>query len=283
MNSLKLTAFMTALIVLFMTIGKMLGGHNGMMIALFISLGMNFFSYWFSDKIVLMAYGAQPLPRDTAPQIHEIIEKLADRARIPVPKVYIVNSGVPNAFATGRNPQNAAVAVTTGLLNILNLHEIEGVLAHELAHVINRDTLISTVVSSFVGAIYYMADMLRWAMIFGGSSRDDENGDSGSSALGYLFVIIVAPLIAMILQMAISRSREYKADYYGAKLAGDNAGLMSALIKLEQGNRLNHNFSTPATSSMCIVNPFSGRALFSLFSTHPATEDRLKELQKIQF
>lgn len=283
MNSLKLTAFMTALVVLFMTIGKMLGGHNGMMVALFISLGMNFFSYWFSDKIVLMAYGAQPLPRDTAPQIHEIIEKLADRARIPVPKVYIVNSGVPNAFATGRNPQNAAVAVTTGLLNILNLHEIEGVLAHELAHVINRDTLISTVVSSFVGAIYYMADMLRWAMIFGGSSRDDENGDSGSSALGYLFVIIVAPLIAMILQMAISRSREYKADYYGAKLAGDNAGLMSALIKLEQGNRLNHNFSTPATSSMCIVNPFSGRTLFSLFSTHPATEDRLKELQKIQF
>jgi len=283
-NNFKLVIFMSCLIFLFMFIGQMIGGRNGMMVAFTLSIAMNFFGYWFSDTIVLYSYGARPLAPSEAPEIHEIVERLAARAKIPKPAVYFVDNPMPNAFATGRGPSKAAVAVTGGLLQILNLHEIEGVLAHEFAHIINRDTLISTIVASFAGAIYMLADMMRMAMIFGGGHSDRE--DNGGGALGYLFIIIVAPIVAMILQMAISRSREYKADYYGSMLAGDNTGLMSSLIKLEQGNRAlsgRYNLASPATAPLCIVNPFSGRALFNIFSTHPATEDRIRELEKIRF
>jgi len=283
MNNFKLMIFMSLLIMLFVFIGKAVGGQGGMMVALVISLMMNFGAYWFSDKIVLYSYGARPLPVDAAPEIHEIVARLSDRARIPMPKVYIVDTGVPNAFATGRNPANAAVAVTAGLLNTLNLHEIEGVLAHELGHIVNRDTLITTIVASFAGAIYTVADMLKYAMIFG-SVRSDRDRDEGAGAIGYLFIIIVAPIVALLLQMAISRSREYGADHFAAKLSGDADGLMSALIKLDNSNRMPHpRFSSPATATLCIVNPFSGSALFTIFSTHPSTESRVAELRKVRF
>lgn len=283
-NNFKLMILMTCLVLLFMAIGNAVGGRQGMVVAFAFSLMMNFFAYWFSDSIVLMSYGARPLHPSEAPEIHDIVERLAARANIPKPAVYFVDNPVPNAFATGRGPSKAAVAVTGGLLQILDLHEIEGVLAHEMAHIVNRDTLISTIVASFAGAIYMIGDMLRMAMIFGGPHSDRE--DNGGGAIGYLFIIIVAPIAAMILQMAISRSREYKADHYGAMLAGDATGLMSSLVKLEQGNRAlsqRYRLASPATASLCIVNPFSGRALFSIFSTHPSTEDRIRELQKIRF
>lgn len=262
-------------------VGGAFGGSHGAAIMLLLSLGMNFFSYWYSDSIVLRAYSAQEVTAEQAPELYRLVAKLAGNAGLPMPKVCIIDSDVPNAFATGRNPSHAAVAVTTGIMRVLQYDELGGVLAHELSHVRNRDTLISTIAASIAGVISMIANIAQWAAIFGmGRSSDDDNG---GGLLGSLFTIIVAPLAAMLIQMAISRSREYEADKSGGQICGNPLALASALEKIEyyaQHARPMEQ-ATPATSHLFIVNPLknSGRALMSLFSTHPATADRIARLR----
>lgn len=270
-----LLAVLTCLVVL---IGQALGGQQGMIMAFGLALVMNFVSYWFSDKMVLAMYRAQPVDEAQAPQLYGLVRNLTTRAGIPMPKVYIIPGDAPNAFATGRNPDHAAVAVTEGLLRILDRDQLEGVLAHELAHVKNRDTLIMTIAATLAGAITYLAQMAQFAAIFGGGRRDsDDEGRSG--VFGTLILAIVAPIAAMLVQLAISRAREFHADATGAHIAGKPWGLAEALEKLEIASKAVPMHATPATAHLFIVNPLSGGMLQSLFSTHPSVEERIARLR----
>ena len=277
MNAIKtvfLLGLMTGLILL---VGGALGGRSGMTIALVVAGVMNFFSYWFSDKIVLAMYGAKPIEQADAPRLHAIVEELAARASIPMPRLYLIQEDQPNAFATGRNPNHAAVAVTTGILNLMNDEELTGVLAHELSHVRNRDILISSIAATIGGAIAYLAHMAQWAAMFGGfGGRDDR--DRGGGVIGLLATAIVAPIAATIIQLAISRSREFQADASGAELAGSPFGLARALEKLGHATGRIPMDANPATAHMFIVSPFSGQALMKLFSTHPPLDERIRRL-----
>jgi heat shock protein HtpX len=270
-----LLAGLTALLVL---LGGAIGGRQGMLVAFVLALLMNFFSYWFSDKIVLAMYGAQPIAEAQAPGLYAILRRLTTRAGIPMPPVYVIPTDTPNAFATGRSPDHAAVAVTEGIMRILDDEELEGVLAHELAHVKNRDVLISTIAATLAGAITYLAHMAQWAAIWGGRSSDDEEG-GGSNAFSLILMAVLAPLAAMLVQLAVSRAREFQADATGAKVAGKPWGLAKALEKLETANEQAPMAATPATAHLFIVNPLSGGALMRLFSTHPPIEERIARLR----
>jgi heat shock protein HtpX len=240
---------------------------------------MNFFSYWFSDKIVLRMYKAQEVTPSESPELHQIVAELAQRANLPMPRIYIIPEDSPNAFATGRNPEHAVVAVTEGLLKLMNRDELEGVLSHELAHVKNRDILIGSIAATMAGAIMILANMARWtAFMGGGSSSDNQGGGRGLGAIGMIVMSILAPLAAMLIQMAISRSREYQADASGAEFAGHPNGLAKALKKLGTYSKKLPMDASPQTAHMFIVNPLSGRSLMSLFSTHPPLEERIERL-----
>lgn len=279
-NQLKTTFLLAALTAFIVLVGQIMGGTGGMVIALILAAGMNFFSYWFSDKIVLRMYKAQEATPDEAPQVYESVKKLAVRAGLPMPKIYIIPEESPNAFATGRNPEHAVVAVTEGLLKLMSREEFEGVLAHELAHIKNRDILIGSIAATLAGAIMVLANMARWAAIFGGSRRDDEDG--GGGIIGLVVMSIMAPIAAMLIQMAISRSREYIADATGAGFAGNPKGLSSALAKLGAYSGRLPMDANPSTAHMFIVNPLSGKSLMSLFSTHPPLEDRIIRLTGVR-
>jgi heat shock protein HtpX len=280
-NALKTTVLLAGLTALVLLVGQKLGGPRGLMMAGFFVVVMNFVSYWFSDKIALAMHGARPLERAQAPWLHDLVEELAARAGMPKPRVYLLPTRAPNAFATGRSPKHAAVAVTAGILDILDRRELRGVLAHELSHVANRDTLIGTVAATLAGIISYAAQMLFW---FGGSmlSRSDSDDRGGiADALSSLGLLLVAPIAATLLQLAVSRSREYGADATGAELSGDPEALASALLKLERGSELMPYDRAPATSHLFIVNPLSGRAVMALFSTHPPTAERVRRLREM--
>jgi heat shock protein HtpX len=272
-----LLAVLTAMLVV---IGGAIGGQQGMLLAFILALAMNFFSYWFSDKMVLAMYRAQPLDERQAPELHAMVRRLAQRAQIPMPRVYLIPGDTPNAFATGRNPEHAAIAVTEGILRILDQDELEGVLAHELSHVKNRDILISTIAATLAGAITYLAHMAQWAAIFGGR-RDDEDG-GGSNPIAMIAMAIIAPIAAMLVQMAVSRAREFQADATGARLAGRTWGLSKALEKLQMAQQVVPMDANPATAHLFIVNPLSGRALMNLFSTHPPLEERIARLRSMR-
>ena len=280
-NLIKTGFLLVVLTCLLILIGGAVGGRQGMAIAFVLALVLNAGSYWFSDKIVLGMYGAQPVTEAEAPQLYRIVRQLAAEAHIPVPPIYIIQNDSPNAFATGRNPQHAAVAVTEGILRIMNEEELRGVLAHELSHVRNRDTLIMTIAATIAGAITYLAQMAQWAAIFGGGRRSDENG-GGGSAIGALLMAILAPFAAMLIQMAISRSREYQADASGAQLCHRASGLAEALQKLDIAKRQVPMDAAPATAHLFIVNPLTSGGLASLFSTHPPIEERIARLRAMR-
>jgi heat shock protein HtpX len=281
MNTLRTTILLAVLTALLVWIGDMLGGRQGAIIALLLAGGMNFFSYWFSDKIVIKMYGGQEVSAQDDPELYGLVQDLTQRAGLPMPKVYVLPQDTPNAFATGRNPEHAAVAVTDGIRRILNKRELAGVLGHELSHVKHRDILVSTIAATLAGAIGYLAQMAQWAMIFGGNRDRDEQG--GGNIFGLIVMMIVAPIAAMLIQMAVSRSREYGADEGGAKVTGDPLALASALRKLHMGAQnipLEVNNATAnATAHMFIVNPLTGHGLASLFSTHPPMEERIARLE----
>ncbi|MBU3936776.1 MAG: zinc metalloprotease HtpX [Proteobacteria bacterium] len=276
-NTLKTGMLMAALTALFMVAGQAMGGQSGMTVALLLAIAMNFFAYWFSDTLALKMSKAREVDQTEAPELHTLVAGLAARAELPKPRIYIMESDTPNAFATGRNPAHAAVAVTQGLLAILNREELEGVLAHELAHIKNRDILISSMAAVMAGAISSLATMTQWAMIFGmGRSSDDE--DSGGGMIGSIVMMIVAPIAAALIQMAISRNREYLADSTGARICGRPASLASALQRLEDSNHRHPMKVNPATAQMYIVNPLSGGTMANLFSTHPPMQERIRRL-----
>lgn len=277
-NLVKTGVLLAALTVLLVLIGGALGGQQGMVVAFALATVMNFGSYWFSDRIVLAMYRAQPVDEAQAPGLYRIVRTLATRAGIPMPRVYLLPTDAPNAFATGRNPQHAAVAVTEGILRVMSEEELEGVLAHELSHVQNRDTLTMAIAATLAGAITYMAQMAQWAMIFGGGRRDsDEEG--GGGVLGGLLMIVLAPLAATLIQLAVSRSREFQADASGAKMAGQPWGLAKALEKLETASKVAPMAATPATAHLFIVNPLTGGGFTTLFSTHPPIAERVARLR----
>lgn len=282
-NHVRTTVLMALLTVMILLIGQWIGGRQGMVIALLVAAGMNFFSYWFSDKIVLRMYNAREVGPQDGPELYGMVQELCRRANLPLPKVYVIPQEAPNAFATGRNPEHAAVAVTEGLLKRMNREEAMGVLAHELAHVKNRDILIGSIAATMAGAIMMLADMARWSAIFGGGRRDPEEGGGGGGGLGLILMSIIAPLAAMLIQMAISRSREYLADATGAGFAGTPEGLARALEKLGAYSKRLPMDASPATAHMFIVNPLSGRSLMSLFSTHPPLEERIARLRGQRF
>ena len=272
-NLMKTAVLMAAITALFMAIGSMLGGRNGMMIALAVAVGMNFFSYWFSDTMVLKMYKAREVDDSSAPQFYAMVRELAQRAQLPMPRVYLIDEDAPNAFATGRNPEHAAVAATTGILRVLSERELRGVMAHELAHVKHRDILISTVSATMAGAISMLAN---FAMFFGG-----RGGENRPNPIVGILVMILAPMAAGLIQMAISRSREFEADRGGAEISGDPHSLASALDKIHryaQGTTLEAAERHPETAQMMIMNPLSGGGLRGLFSTHPSTEERIERL-----
>jgi len=277
-NRVKTVLLLTGLTIFLIFMGKFLGGRQGMYLAFILALGMNFFSYWFSDKIVLRMYRAQEVSPEEAPQIHQMVEELAHEAGIPKPKVYIIPDESPNAFATGRNPQHAAVAATQGIIRLLTPVELKGVLGHELGHVLNRDILISTIAATMAGAIMILASMARWGAILG-MGRDDEEG---GGIFGVLVMSIIAPIAAMLIQMAISRSREYLADETGARLVHNPESLARALEKLSLGTQRIPMDASPATAHMFIVNPLTGRSLMNLFSTHPPIEERVERLRAMR-
>jgi heat shock protein HtpX len=280
MRTTLLLGLMTALIIL---IGRALGGQQGMVLAFFMAGIMNLGSYWFSDKIVLAMYGAKEVSPQALPEIHQMVQELSQIAGMPKPRIYLIEDDSPNAFATGRNPEHAVVAVTSGILRILSRAELKGVLAHELGHVKNRDILIGSIAATMAGAIMILANMARWAAIFGGS-RDSEERDGGGGIIGLLVMTIIAPIAAMLIQMAISRSREYMADSTGAQLSGNPLGLAGALEKLQMASqRVPMEDPKPATAHMFIVNPLSGRSLLNLFSTHPPIEDRIARLRSMRY
>ncbi|MCL5030471.1 MAG: zinc metalloprotease HtpX [Bacteroidetes bacterium] len=279
MNTLKTVFLMTLMMVLFLLVGNLIGGRGGMTVAFVFALAMNFGSYWFSDKIVLSMYHAKQVTSETAPELYSIVQQLAQSANLPMPKVYLIDDQTPNAFATGRNPEHAAVAATTGIINTLSREELSGVLGHELAHVKHRDILTGTIAATVVGTITFIAQMAGWAMMFGGrgNDRDDDGGGIAS-----LFLLILAPIAATLLQLAVSRSREFAADAGGAQISHNPLALASALEKISVKNQLKPvDNAGPATAHMFIVNPLSGKSFMKLFSTHPPTEERIKRLKEI--
>ncbi len=276
-NAVKTTLLLGLLTGIILAIGRLMGGNQGIVIAFVFAAAMNFGSYWFSDKIVLRMYSAQPVDEGQAPELYRIVRNLVAKNQMPMPKVYIIPTDTPNAFATGRNPDNAAVAVTEGILRLLRPEELEGVLAHELAHVRNRDTLTSTIAATLAGAIMMLASMLRWSAILGGMQSNDRDREGG--IFGLLAMTILAPLAATLIQLAISRSREYEADATGARLVHSPFGLASALEKLETANQEMPMAATPQTAHLFIVNPLSSSMFSRLFSTHPPLEDRIRRLR----
>jgi heat shock protein HtpX len=278
MNNIKTLFLLVTLTLILIWAGAAMGGKQGMTIAFIFALGMNFFAYWFSDKIVLKMYGAKEVTESEAPDLYRLVRRLAQKAEIPMPRVYLINQNQPNAFATGRNPQHAAVAVTTGIMRILSQEELQGVIGHELSHVKHRDILISTIAATIAGAISFLAQMAQWTMIFGGHRGDD---DEGGSPIAAIIMMIVGPIAAMIIQMAISRSREYAADEGGAKIAGNPRYLSEALKKLNMASQKIPMNANPATSHMFIVNPLSGGGILKLFSTHPPIEERIARLESM--
>ena len=278
-NRIKTVLLLAGMTAFLIVIGRLLGGRTGMYLAFILAVGMNFFSYWFSDKIVLKMYGAQEVTPADAPQLHQIVDELAREANIPKPKVYIIPDDSPNAFATGRNPEHAAIAATEGIMRLLTPTELKGVLAHEIGHVRNRDILISTIAATMAGAIMILADMARFGAIFGMGSRDNEEGPG---IIGVLVMSIIAPIAAMLIQMAISRSREYLADETGAQLAHNPESLARALEKLSLGVQRAPMNASPATAHMFIVNPLTGSSLMNLFSTHPPIEERVARLRAMR-
>lgn len=277
MNYLKTTLLLGALTGLLMLFGNLAGGQNGMTMALIFAGLMNFGAYWFSDKIVLAMYRAQKVDESAAPQLYRIVRRLVEKAGMPMPKVYIIPTDAPNAFATGRSPKHASVAATEGILRILNEQELEGVMAHELSHVQNRDTLTATIAATLAGAIAYLATMIKWGAILGGRDDDNRGGLIGSLAMAF-----IAPIAAMLIQMAISRSREYAADEAGGRLCGKPLALAGALERLEHSARERPLVgANPAAASLFIVNPFRGQAMLSLFSTHPPMEKRIARLREL--
>ena len=279
MNTMKTMFLMVTLTLILVFIGGLLGGKSGLTIALLMAFGLNFITYWFSDRIVLKMYRARPIGETEAPELYSMVNRLAQQAGLPFPKVYIIDEDQPNAFATGRNPQHGAVAVTTGLLRILSREELEGVIGHELAHIKHRDILVSTMVATIAGAITYLAQMAQWSMIFGG--RRDE-GEEGGGLFATIAMMIVGPIAALLVQMAISRSREYEADAGGARIAGDPRYLSNALRKMERAAEQIPMNASPATAQMFIVNPLSGGGLLKLFSTHPPMEQRIAKLEAMR-
>lgn len=282
-NYIKTGVLLGVLTAILVSLGALVGGETGLVIAFIMALGMNAFSLWNSDKLVLRMHGAEEVDERTAPEFYALVRDLADRAGLPMPKVYIMHNDQPNAFATGRSPSRAAVCASTGLLNMLDREEVAGVMAHELAHIRNRDTLIMTVAATVAGAISLFANMMQFGMLFGGDRREGE-GASPLGIIGALAAIILAPLAAMLVQMAISRSREYEADRIGAHICGEPLWLASALEKIEHYARRIMNptaEAAPATAHMFIINPLSGQGMDNLFSTHPNTENRIAELRKL--
>lgn len=281
MNFFRTTLLLGLLTCLLVLAGGAIGGKSGMTFALFMAGIMNFASYWFSDKIVLSMYGARQITEADSPDFYGMVRQLAIQAGLPMPKVYLMESDTPNAFATGRNPENAAVAATTGIMRILSREELMGVMAHELAHVRNRDILISSIAATIAGAITYLAHMAQFAAMFGGGRSNDE--DEGGGVFGMILMAVLAPLAAMLIQMAISRSREYGADRGGAEISGNPLYLAGALRKLEMANRQIPMDANPATAHMFIVNPLSGSGMMSLFSTHPPLQERIQRLEAIAY
>ncbi len=272
-----LLGVMTALIML---IGGIFGGRHGVEIAFVFAAAMNFFSYWFSDKMVLRAYGAKELTATDAPELYGIVHELAVASGTPMPRLYLIDTDTPNAFATGRNPNHAAVAVTRGIMRICDRDELKGVIGHELSHVHNRDILISSIAATMAGAIMMISTWARWGAIFGGFGRGDE--DEGGGILGLLFVAILAPVAATLIQLAISRAREYQADASGARLTHHPLYLANALRKLESANERMPLDVSPSTAHLFIVNPLSGAGMMRLFSTHPPLEERIRRLEQME-
>lgn len=282
MNTMRTTLLLGAMTGLLLVVGQALGGQTGMVVALIIAVVMNFGSYWYSDKLVLKMYHAREAGPNDAPVLHQVVRQLASRAGLPMPRVYVIHDDAPNAFATGRNPQHAVVAATTGLMRILSREELAGVMAHELAHVQNRDTLTGAIAATIAGAIAMLANMFQWMAIFGLARNDDQEGGGAGGLIGGLVMMIVAPIAASLIQMAISRSREYVADQRGGEICGNPLWLAGALLKLERGNRrtvMAEAETHPATAHLFIVNPLKGASLARLFSTHPPTEERVRRLQ----
>jgi heat shock protein HtpX len=275
LNHLKTALLLGLLTGVLVVAGRLLGGNQGMILAFGVAVAMNFGAYWFSDKVLLRMYGAREIGPSDAPEIWEMVTELSQRAKLPMPKVYILPQTGANAFATGRNPEHAAVAVTAGILEILTSDQLRGVLAHELGHVKNGDILISTIAATMAGAISMLANMAQWGLIFGGGRGENERG---GNPIGLLATLIVAPLAATIIQLAISRSREYAADAYGAELVGDGRPLAEALQQLERGNEIRPTNAQPSTAHLFIVSPLTGRGIATLFRTHPRTEDRIQRL-----
>jgi heat shock protein HtpX len=280
MNAIKTTLLLGALTVLLVYGGMALGGEQGMILAFVFAVVMNFGAYFYSDKLVLKMYKAQPVTEAEFPEVYSMVRDLCRRAEIPLPKVYRIPSPQPNAFATGRNPEHAAIAFTDGILNMLNADEFKGVLAHELAHVKNRDILIGTIVATMAGAISMLANIAQWGMIFGGGRGDREGG--GGHPLIHLLMIFIAPIAAMLVQMAISRTREYQADRTGAELMGTPVPLANALAKMDRSVKQIPMDAEPATAHMFIVSPLSGKDMMSLFSTHPPMEKRIAALMALR-
>src|SRR5947208_1501309 len=273
-NTFKTAFLLTALTLVLMSIGRVFGGPNGMLLALVIAAVLNFVSYFFSDKLALAMYRAQPVTREELPRAYQIVERLTQRVGIPMPKIYVIPTESPNAFATGRNPNHASVAVTHGILGLLNDEELEGVLAHELGHVRNRDILISSIAATIAGAVTYLAEMARWGMIFGGYDRERDDRGGG---IGALLMLFLAPLAAMLIQLAVSRSREYQADETGAHLTGNPYALASALSKLDAYSKRVPLAATTSTAHLFIIQPFLG-GFGSLFMTHPPIAKRIERL-----
>jgi heat shock protein HtpX len=281
-NTLKTTFLLSLLTVLLVIMGGAVGGQGGMIVAFFMAAVMNFGSYWFSDRIVLRMYNARQVSREEHPAFYGMIERLAERAGLPMPKVYIIPDDSPNAFATGRNPHHAAVAATDGILRILTPDELEGVMAHELAHVKNRDILIASIAATFAGAIAMIGNMLQWGAMFGAGRGDDDEGGGIGGMVGSLAMAIIAPIAAMLIQMAVSRSREYLADASGAGICGRPLALAGALRKLHNASRaIPMQDAGPATAHMFIVNPLTGGGMMALFSTHPPMEERIARLESL--
>lgn len=279
MNTMKTWLLMTVLTILLVLLGNTVGGSQGMIIALIFAIGMNFFSYWYSDKIILKLYRAEEVNESHNPELLSMVRSISTRAQLPMPKVYLIPSDSPNAFATGRNPEHAVIGVTAGLLNLLSRDELEGVLAHEMAHIKNRDILLGAIVASLAGAVSMLGSIIKWGAIFGGFNRDDNEEGSPIVAIA---MAIIAPIVALLIQMAISRSREYLADKEGARLAGNPKKLSNALKRLHNGVQMSPmSEAGPATSHMFIVNPFTGKGMLALLSTHPPIEERIARLESM--
>ncbi len=279
-NQVKTTLLLGSLTGLIVLIGRYFGGNSGMVIAFIFAVLMNLGSYWFSDKIVLKLYRSRQLSSQESPELYSLVSRLSQSASLPMPKIYLIPSEAPNAFATGRNPQHAVIAVTQGILRLLNPSELEGVLAHEMAHIKDRDILISSIAATLAGVVMMIASMARWAALFGGFGGSDD--DDGGGILGFIVLAFLAPLAALVIQLAISRSREYLADSTGAQIAGNPLGLASALEKLDYASKKIPVKANPATAHLFIVSPLSGKSLMGLFSTHPPTVERITRLRSLK-